>query len=244
MYDNMYIRVHVRTVSMRWKLYQNWWFSIWPLYQNITQCWYHALTNSTLYTGMHSFLVVLQVWILVISFIYVHTLCMHAMHRRDNTFVQSYLSLCCLFSGLFLNSGFWGWLSIESQPQNPELGRLLWLLWFNFSLSEDNWPFKLKFVDIYSHTASFRIWFSKVQDFGIFELSPISAMCQGIKTRISYAVSIQRYCRCSKILNTSCLPKGPRQTVKSQVRLLLKKQSEQVLLCLLFRQAFCELQPW
>ena len=27
------------------------------------------------------------------------------------------------FSGLFLNSGFWGWLSIESQPQNPELGR-------------------------------------------------------------------------------------------------------------------------
>ena len=28
------------------------------------------------------------------------------------------------FSGLFLNSGFWGWLSIESQPQNTELGRL------------------------------------------------------------------------------------------------------------------------
>ena len=27
-------------------------------------------------------------------------------------------------SGLFLNSGFWGWLSIECQPQNPELGRL------------------------------------------------------------------------------------------------------------------------
>ena len=28
------------------------------------------------------------------------------------------------FSGLFLNSGFWGWLSTESQPQNAELGRL------------------------------------------------------------------------------------------------------------------------
>ena len=28
------------------------------------------------------------------------------------------------FSGLFLNSGFLGWLSIESQPQNAELGRL------------------------------------------------------------------------------------------------------------------------
>ena len=28
------------------------------------------------------------------------------------------------FSGLFPNSGFWGWISIESQPQNAELGRL------------------------------------------------------------------------------------------------------------------------
>ena len=28
------------------------------------------------------------------------------------------------FSGLFLNSGFWGWLSLESQPQNAELGKL------------------------------------------------------------------------------------------------------------------------
>ena len=28
------------------------------------------------------------------------------------------------FSGLFLNSGFWGWLSIESQPQNTELRTL------------------------------------------------------------------------------------------------------------------------
>ena len=27
------------------------------------------------------------------------------------------------FSGLFLNPGFWGWLSIESQPQNAELRR-------------------------------------------------------------------------------------------------------------------------
>ena len=29
--------------------------------------------------------------------------------------------------------------------------------------------------------------------------------------------------KCSKILNGSCLPKRPRQTVKSQIRLLLKK---------------------
>ena len=27
------------------------------------------------------------------------------------------------FSRLFLNSGFWGWLSVKSQPQNPEFGR-------------------------------------------------------------------------------------------------------------------------
>ena len=38
------------------------------------------------------------------------------------------------FLGLFLNSGFWGWLSTESQPQNPKLGRFLWLLWFSVYL--------------------------------------------------------------------------------------------------------------
>ena len=52
------------------------------------------------------------------------------------------------------------------------------------------------------------------------------------------------YCRCSKTSNTSCLPKTPRQTVQSQIRLLLKKQSDQGLPCLLFWQAFCEFQPW
>ena len=45
---------------------------------------------------------------------------------------------------IFLNLGFWGWLS------------------------KDNWPFKFEIVDIYRHTASFKIWFSKVQDFGNF----------------------------------------------------------------------------
>ena len=62
-----------------------------------------------------------------------------------------WLIICCLdliqlftllfhgwkFSGLFLNSGFWGWLSKESQPQNAELGRLKWLPWFIFRLSKD-----------------------------------------------------------------------------------------------------------
>ena len=32
---------------------------------------------------------------------------------------------------------------------------------------------KLEIVDIYRHTASFKIQFKKVQDFGKFELSPI-----------------------------------------------------------------------
>ena len=35
------------------------------------------------------------------------------------------------------------------------------------------------------------------------------------------------YGRCSKILNAICLPKGPRQTVQTQIRLLLKKQSDE-----------------
>ena len=65
---------------------------------------------------------------------------------------------------------FWGWLSTESQAQNPELCRFLWLLWFNFSLSKDDWPFKLEIVDICRHTACFKIWFSKVQDFGNFNI--------------------------------------------------------------------------
>ena len=34
------------------------------------------------------------------------------------------------------------------------------------------------------------------------------------------------YNRCSKILNTSCLPKRPRQTVQTKIILLLKKQSD------------------
>ena len=52
--------------------------------------------------------------------------------------------------------------------------------------------------------------------------------------------SVQKYSKSSKILNASCLLKKPRRTVQTQIRLLLKKQSDQGLICLLFRQAFCE----
>ena len=52
-----------------------------------------------------------------------------------------------------------------------------------------------------------------------------------------------RYGRCSKISNKSCLSKRPRQTVQTQIRLLLKKQYDQGLSCLQFYQAFYELQP-
>ena len=55
------------------------------------------------------------------------------------------------------------------------------------------------------------------------------------------------YGKYSKVLNTSGLPKIPnakkRQTEHIQIRLLLKKQSDQSLPCLLFLQAFCEFNP-
>ena len=41
------------------------------------------------------------------------------------------------------------------------------------------------------------------------------------------------YDKCFKISNTSCLLKRPRQTVQSQIRQLLKKQSDLGLPCLL-----------
>ena len=52
------------------------------------------------------------------------------------------------------------------------------------------------------------------------------------------------YCKCCKIFNNNCLPKRSSQTGQIQIRLLLKKQSDQGLPCLLFWQAFCEFQPW
>ena len=42
------------------------------------------------------------------------------------------------------------------------------------------------------------------------------------------------YGKCSKIWNTCCLPQRPRQTGQTLIRLLLKKQSDQRLPCLLF----------
>ena len=80
------------------------------------------------------------------------------------------------FSRLILNSGFWGWLSTESQPQNAELGRSQHLLRFILSLSKDNWPFKLEIVIFSGHTSSFKIGVSKVQDFGTFRILELSSM--------------------------------------------------------------------
>ena len=45
--------------------------------------------------------------------------------------------------------------------------------------------------------------------------------------------------KCSKISNTGSLPKRPRQTAQTQIRLFLKKQSDQGLPCLSFWQACC-----
>ena len=52
----------------------------------------------------------------------------------------------------------YSWIQDFEADSNPELGRFLWLLWFNFSLSKDNWPFKLEIVDIYRYTACFKIF--------------------------------------------------------------------------------------
>ena len=53
----------------------------------------------------------------------------------------------------------------------------------------------------------------------------------------SHFLSIYKYSKCSKISNTSCHPKRPRQTGQTQIRL---QQSDRDLPCLLFWQAFCE----
>ena len=45
------------------------------------------------------------------------------------------------------------------------------------------------------------------------------------------------YGKFSKISNTSCLQKRPRQTVQTHIRLLLKKQSDHDLPCLLKLQS-------
>ena len=52
------------------------------------------------------------------------------------------------------------------------------------------------------------------------------------------------YSKCSKISNTNCLPKRPRQKGQSQIRLLPKKQSDQGLSFLLLWQEICEFKPW
>ena len=48
------------------------------------------------------------------------------------------------------------------------------------------------------------------------------------------AVPSKAFYKSSKILNKSCVPKRSRQTGQTQIRLLLKKQSDQGLPCLLF----------
>ena len=54
---------------------------------------------------------------------------------------------------------------------------------------------------------------------------------------------VTKYGKCSKVLNANCLPKSHRQTAQTQLRLLLQKQSDQDLPCLLFRHAFWDLRP-
>ena len=77
---------------------------------------------------------------------------------------------------------------------------------------------KLEIVDIYRHTANFKIWFSKVQDFGNFELSPVFSLNSHL---CWYTWIDHNYRKCSKFLNARCPTKMPRQAALTQIRLLL-----------------------
>ena len=58
-------------------------------------------------------------------------------------------------SRLFLNSGFWGWLSIESQPQNAELGSLQYILCLIFWLAKYTESFKLEIIKVLQASCKF-----------------------------------------------------------------------------------------
>ena len=67
----------------------------------------------------------------------------------------------------------------------------------------------------------------------IFE-AHLEEACLFLMPKYRVQIFLYIYGRCSKIFNTSCLPKRPKRTVQTQIRLLLKKQSDQGLPCLLF----------
>ena len=72
-----------------------------------------------------------------------------------------------------MNSGFWGWLSVESQPQNAEFVRSnSFSDLFSVCLRTFD-HLNLKLWIISGHTANFKIGVSKVQDLGNFEGSPM-----------------------------------------------------------------------
>ena len=54
--------------------------------------------------------------------------------------------------------------------------------------------------------------------------------CVNLRPHFSHAYGFTPVCT---VLNANCLPKRPRQTVQTQIRLLLRKQSDQGLPCLL-----------
>ena len=68
-------------------------------------------------------------------------------------------------------------------------------------------------------------------------------VCAGLPEFLLLAYTAISYDKCAKISNTSCLPKRFSQTGQPQIRLLLKKQSDLGLHCLLFWEAFCVFQP-
>ena len=51
----------------------------------------------------------------------------------------------------------------------------------------------MKFLIIWRHTAHFKFWFSEVQDFGNFELSPMCWTCENF-VLISWPIDASKFC--------------------------------------------------
>ena len=73
------------------------------------------------------------------------------------------------------NSQFYCYVSLHRKSASKcWIRQIIISCLFYFSPSKDNWPFNLKLFMICWHTTIFKIWISKVQDFGNFEFSPMS----------------------------------------------------------------------
>ena len=81
---------------------------------------------------------------------------------------------------------------MESQPQNPELGRFLWLLRFNFSLSKKIDHLNLKFLIFIGILQVLRFDFQKFRFWEIlnFPPDPVLVTTRGKATKSCFFVDL------------------------------------------------------